>query len=164
MARRLTNQGLGSPTTEEAEMWNGAGEGQRIALIIHSLVLLLGGFVGEARGNTGARPIPMPDDLVWVCAYSDWETRCFDTIFESPVLLDCQNGRPLTEYEGGSGTMVLWDAVGEPHVYHYGSRSWNQNGGPGALAAIKLFPEDGVEFPPHKGGFEGMWCRMYVRE
>lgn len=145
-------------------MWNGAGEGQRIAIVLQLLAVLLGGFVGEARGNTGARPIPMPEALVWVCVYSDWETRCYDTFFESPVILDCNNSRALTEYEGGSGTMVVFDAVGEPHVYHYGSRSYGQWLGPGNLPAVGLVPEDGVEFPPVKGGFEALSCRMYVRE
>lgn len=146
-------------------MWNGAGEGQRIALWIQVLGMMLGGFVGEARALdlTILKARPMPEGLVWVCAYSDSEVRCYDTYFESPVLLDCQNGRPLTDYEGGDGTMVVFDAVGEPHVYHYGSRSYQQWGGPGNLPAIKLFPE-GSEFPPHRGGFEDQWCRMFVRE
>lgn len=147
-------------------MNNGAGEGQRIALALQLLAVLLGGFVGCAQAVDLSiwKARPMPEGLVWVCVYSDLETRCYDTYFESPVILDCNNSRSLTEYEGGSGTMVVFDAVGEPHVYHYGSRSYGQWLGPGNLPAIGLVPEDGTEFPPVKGGFESLSCRMYVRE
>lgn len=96
--------------------------------------------------------LPIPPDLVWVCAYSDTTTRCFDVQFESPTVVDCGNETPLTAYEGGSGVMILTDAVGDSHVYAYGSRSYNVRGGPGNLDVIRLFPDE-LEFG-FKGDFE----------
>jgi hypothetical protein len=133
------------------------------------LAVLLGGFVGEAQALdlTILKARPMPEGLVWVCAYSDSESRCVDTVFESPVIVDCNNQAPITEYQSGPGVMVVWDALGEPQVYHYGQRFWQQTGGPGNLPTIAVFAEAGpygTEFPPHKGDFEGLLCRMFVRE
>ena len=147
-------------------MGNGAGEGQRNRQQNQALGLLRGGIVGALMALGMAGPVgaagetPMPGALVWICAHADSGTRCFDTYFESPVIVDCGNPRPLTAYEGGGGVMIVWDAEGQPHRYAYGSRSYNVRGGPGNLDVIRLFPDDGLEFGS-KGDFEH--CETYVR-
>jgi hypothetical protein len=156
------NPGDPGQLRREYEMTIGAGEGQRNPQSRQWLTVLRGGLVGAVLlvGSAQAHDAALPANLVWVCAYSDSQTRCFDTWFESPTVVDCGNARPLTDYEGGSGVMVLTDAVGERHVYAYGSRSYNVRGGPGNLDVIRLFPVDGIEFGS-KGDFEH--CETHVR-
>jgi len=135
-----------------------AGEGQRIRHMFQGFALIVGGFVGSA--GAAADGTPMPAGLVWVCAYDDERVQCFDTHFESPVIVDCGNPRALTAYEGGSGTMIVWDAAGKAHHFAYGSRSYNARGGPGNLDVLRLFPDDGVIFGS-KGDFEH--CEAHIR-
>lgn len=128
---------------------------QRYQSSIHRTVAFAGVI---AIAPAGAEVLP--PDLVWICAYSDAEVRCVDTVLESPVVVDCGNPNPLDVYKGGVGTLVLTDAVGARLQYSYGARSFNDNGGPGNLDVVRLFPVESEAFT-FSDAFEP--CRTYVR-